>query len=104
MKVGCFAHILHLAAGKTTDLARPFTKWIRPAAGFFHRSHVGAQVFTELQEKLGLPKHKLIMDVKTRWNSTYNMVDHFLEQRLAIAAALNDPPPAAQKYILALLT
>ena len=97
VKVGCFAHTLHLAAGKTTDLARTFTKWIRPAVGFFHRSHVGAQVFTEMQERLDLPKHKLIMDVKTRWNSTYNMVERFLEQRLAVAAALNDPRLAAQK-------
>ena len=67
IKVGCFAHTLHLAAGKTSDLARPFAKWIRPTVAFFHRSHVGAEVFGEMQERLGYVKHKLIINVKIRW-------------------------------------
>lgn len=35
--------------------------------------------------------HKLQIDVATRWNSTYEMVDRFLVQQPAICAALANP-------------
>ena len=40
------------------------------------------------QEQLELPKHKLIQEVATRWNSTYEMYQRLLEQRSAISAVL----------------
>ncbi|XP_040192700.1 E3 SUMO-protein ligase ZBED1-like [Rana temporaria] len=39
---------------------------------------------------LKLPKHKLINDVPTRWNSTYDMLERYLEQQAAIYSALTD--------------
>lgn len=39
---------------------------------------------------LDLPKHCLIHDVLTRWNSSYEMVEHYLEQQVAIYSALTD--------------
>ncbi|KAI4823633.1 hypothetical protein KUCAC02_012211, partial [Chaenocephalus aceratus] len=37
---------------------------------------------------LNLPAHKLIMDVATRWNSSLDMLERYLEQQQAIAATL----------------
>lgn len=39
----------------------------------------------------GLPQHSLILDVKTRWNSLYLMIERFMEQYPAIQAAALDP-------------
>lgn len=38
-----------------------------------------------------MPPHKLIMDVTTWWNSTLDMLVHYLEQQAAVAAALTGP-------------
>lgn len=38
-----------------------------------------------------LPQHSLIIDVKTRWNTLYLMIERFLEQFPAIQAAVMDP-------------
>ena len=37
---------------------------------------------------MGLPEHKLIGDVATRWGSTYHMVSRVVEQQQAICAVL----------------
>ncbi|KAJ4931669.1 hypothetical protein JOQ06_010110, partial [Pogonophryne albipinna] len=37
---------------------------------------------------LNLPAHKLIMDVVTRWNSSLDILERYLEQQQAIAATL----------------
>ncbi len=37
---------------------------------------------------LQLPEHKLIQDVCTRWNRSYDMMDRFLEQQPAVLAVL----------------
>ena len=91
--VKCFAHTLNLAcqrALKLPALSKLLAK-IRRIVSFFHRSTVGAHQLEEKQKLLGLPCHKLITDVSTRWNSAYEMVDRFLEQQPAICAALLSP-------------
>ncbi|KAL0154283.1 hypothetical protein M9458_050396 [Cirrhinus mrigala] len=57
-------------------------------AAFFHRSSTATAVLTSKQQMLNLPVHKLIMDVVTRWNSSLDMIEPYLEQQQAIAAAL----------------
>ena len=42
------------------------------------------------QKSLNLDLNGLIIDVKTRWNSTYDMLERYLQQDTAIYAALND--------------
>lgn len=41
-----------------------------------------------VQEQLGKPQLKLIQEVETRWNSSYNMLERLYEQREAVGAAL----------------
>ncbi|XP_029575894.1 zinc finger BED domain-containing protein 4 isoform X3 [Salmo trutta] len=48
-------------------------------------------VLREKQQLLGLPQHSLILDVETRWNSLYLMIERFMEQYPAIQAAALDP-------------
>ncbi|MBN3302803.1 ZBED4 protein, partial [Amia calva] len=64
---------------------------VRRVAAFFHRSSTATAVLMSKQKLLQLPSHKLIMDVTTRWNSTLDMLDRYLEQQAAIAAALTSP-------------
>lgn len=55
---------------------------------FFHRSTTACAVLKSKQTLLELPHHKLINDVPTRWNSSYDMVERFLEQAAVEAALL----------------
>ncbi|XP_055004637.1 E3 SUMO-protein ligase ZBED1-like [Boleophthalmus pectinirostris] len=54
----------------------------------FHRSTTAAYILESKQDMLDLPNHSLIIDVATRWNSSYEMVERYLEQQAAIYSAL----------------
>lgn len=91
-KLGCFPHTLNLAANKifgNKELVSMLSK-IRPIITYFHKSSIACAVLKEKQLALSLPVHKLILDCKTRWNSTYFMVERFNEQLPAVIAALLD--------------
>jgi len=55
---------------------------------FYNRSTKGTERLTELQEQLSLPKHKLLSDCPTRWNSIYYMLAQLLEQKPATTVML----------------
>jgi len=38
---------------------------------------------------LELPQNRLLIDIKTRWNSSYLMVEQFLQQQVAVVATLS---------------
>ncbi|XP_016129599.1 zinc finger BED domain-containing protein 1-like [Sinocyclocheilus grahami] len=93
LKIGCFAHTLNLAAQKIYKIAS-IDKWaarIRAMVVWFKRSSMSKTVLMEKQQLLGIPQHSLILDVKTRWNSLYLMIERFMEQYPAIQAAALDP-------------
>ena len=54
----------------------------------FSRSWKRNRDLREKQESLGLPNHKLMGDVVTRWGSTYAMISRILEQQQAVSAVL----------------
>ncbi|XP_038137844.1 E3 SUMO-protein ligase ZBED1-like [Cyprinodon tularosa] len=93
LKLGCFAHTLNLAAQKVYSIAA-MTRWaakLRAVIVWMKRSSMAKVVLKEKQLLLKLPQHTMILDVKTRWNSLFLMVERFLEQYPALQAAVLDP-------------
>ncbi|KAK5933433.1 hypothetical protein CgunFtcFv8_013916 [Champsocephalus gunnari] len=85
IKLGCFAQSVYYLA-----LVTKWTAKIRDVVVWMKRSSMGKTVLREKQQLLNLPKHSLILDVRTRWNSLYMMLERFLEQYPAIQAASLD--------------
>ena len=70
--VGCAAHTLQLCVNAALD--SPLICNMRAVAtrlvGHFKHSMVASKGLESKQKQLGLPEHKLIQAVKTRWNSS----------------------------------
>ena len=47
-------------------------------------------VLHEMQKRMSIPEHALILDVRTRWNSLFLMIQRFGEQYPAVAASAWD--------------
>ncbi|XP_053282291.1 zinc finger BED domain-containing protein 4 isoform X4 [Pleuronectes platessa] len=88
--IPCFGHNLHLAVNKAINIDRvsaALTRLYRTLSAFTRSSKLSRQLKTR-QKQLGLPEHNLIHDAPTRWNSSYDMVERFLEQQQALCAVL----------------
>ena len=86
-RVSCFGHNLNLAVSKGLDNHR-VQQAIARCHSLFSRSWKKTRDLRLKQEQLGMPMHKLITDVSTRWGSTYMMVSRIVEQQQAICAVL----------------
>lgn len=62
---------------------------MRRIVTFFHSSSTATHILKEKQSALQLPEHKLIQDVRTRWNSSFDMMSRYLEQQPAIFATFH---------------
>ncbi len=106
--LGCFGHTLNLcvkAGLKVHQISTAIARCSRLVT-YFRKSSRAAHILSEKQDLLGIEKHKLLNDVDTRWNSTYDMVQRVLEQQSPICSSLVDQkrldllPKDAELHIL----
>ena len=89
--VPCFTHTLNLVVSgtlKDDPVMHNLQKRRKQIVSFFHHSVKATEKLREVQEQLGIPNHKLIQDVETRWNCTLCMLKRITEQHQAITTAL----------------
>lgn len=91
--LSCFLHTLQLVI-RDCILEQRIVKDIiancHTLVGHFSHSPQACSRFETLQEENNLPKHKLIQNVPTRWNSTYHMLERMFEQKKAIVMYVLD--------------
>ena len=49
-------------------------------------SNIACKTLQKIQKQLGCPKHRLIQDEPTHWNTTFYMLERLIEQRKTITA------------------
>lgn len=90
LHLGCYAHTLNIAvekALKVKTVSNMLAK-VRRIVAFLHRSAVAANSFKVQADLLGIPNKKLKIDVVTRWNRAYEMIERYLEVQVAVVGAL----------------
>ncbi|GFN87279.1 Zinc finger bed domain-containing protein 1 [Plakobranchus ocellatus] len=92
--LGCFAHFLNLVvttALKDAEGVKPVIDAVKEIVNFFHHSVKASGSLRELQsQQIPNQPHplKLINDVPIRWNSTYYMLERYLELHTQVTTAL----------------
>ena len=88
----CFAHTLQLAVNKGLDAnsLNQSSSLARKLVEHFKHSALATAGLRQKQEQMNVPKHHLIQDVVTHWNSTFLVFQRLLEQRWVVYAVLHD--------------
>lgn len=103
-RLGCIGHIINLVirdALKDPVLSKLVAKG-RNLVGYFHKSPLATGFLDEKQRLLSKDEnpqtYRLINDVATRWNSTYEMLLRISELTGALHAVLVDPDIKLKDY------
>lgn len=84
----CLAHTLNLVVQDALKLIHPIQCKAKKIVEHFHRSTTAATKLTDMQSQMNRNVLKLINDVVTRWNSTYNMFQRLCEVQVPLEATL----------------
>ncbi|XP_072173823.1 uncharacterized protein [Diadema setosum] len=84
---GCPCHLMHLAAGKAAkQLPVQVDELLIDIFYFLEKSSKRKQKFKSFQRKAGVPEHKIVKHVSTRWLSLGHCIERLLEQWDALLA------------------
>ncbi|XP_052267568.1 E3 SUMO-protein ligase ZBED1-like [Dreissena polymorpha] len=91
--LGCFAHSLQLTLKPAMELPSVSTvvSGCRKLVGHFKHSTTLTLELGVRQKTMNVPQHTLTQDVPTRWNSTYLMMEHLVEQQRVLTDIMLDP-------------
>lgn len=96
--VRCIAHSINLLAESSIQNTKgldELVKQIREIVKFIKRSVNASDMLREEQKMRGILEGevlKMVLDVKTRWNSTYHMIQRFLELSNIVSSILVSKP------------
>lgn len=86
---GCYAHTLNLIVQDALKLAPSVLQNVKLIVAHFRRSSKATSLFLDNQRKAGIAvPRKLLIDVPTRWNSTFFMIQRFTELENFIRATV----------------
>ncbi|KAI7814064.1 putative zinc finger BED domain-containing protein 4-like [Triplophysa rosa] len=91
--LGCVAHSFQLVINEGLLSQRSVSDALagaRKIVGHFKHSPSSYSSLEDIQRELHLPVKRLQQDVKTRWNSTFYMIQSMLEQKRALSAFAAD--------------
>ena len=89
--LACFAHTLNLIVTCSIEKVQEVSSVVQEVkniVSFFHKSSKASDKLKLIQARLNIPEHKLVQHVQTRWNSSYYMLERYLEQNEAIRTTL----------------
>ncbi|XP_072400484.1 zinc finger BED domain-containing protein 4-like [Diabrotica undecimpunctata] len=86
---GCFAHTLNLTVQDALKLAQGILIKVKTIVAHFKRSNKAIKMLFDTQIKNGVNiPLKVIQDVPTRWNSTYHIVERFVDLEKSLRSTL----------------
>ena len=81
--IRCLSHIINLVVHEGTDIIKDMITKVHDSAKYVKSSTLRLQTFKEVASQVKAPKKSLVLDVPTRWNSTFFMLQTTLEFKMA---------------------